>query len=178
MRADTGTVLVTPDPSPLELFGHDAVEAIAAELHAAGVRVVSARHVEVEPRRPPSLLLEPGGRRLEVDRVLALPVLRGRPIPGVPSDEDGFLAVDEHCRVRGLDRVWAAGDGVSFPLKSGGVAAEEGDVVVSSTTGQGAGQTRRFAGRRVRRCCTPTTWRRAPSDHGRPRGQSRALALP
>jgi sulfide:quinone oxidoreductase len=54
--------------------------------------------------------------------------LQGRPVAGVPADAEGFIDVDEHCRVRGLDRVWAAGDGTAFPLKSGGFAAEQADV--------------------------------------------------
>jgi NADPH-dependent 2,4-dienoyl-CoA reductase/sulfur reductase-like enzyme len=40
----------------------------------------------------------------------------------------GFVDVDEHCRVRGLNDVWAAGDGTAFPMKSGGFAAEQADV--------------------------------------------------
>jgi sulfide:quinone oxidoreductase len=59
--------------------------------------------------------------------VLALPALRGRPIAGVPTDRDGFIDVDEHCGVRGLEGVWAAGDATTFPLKSGGFAAAQAD---------------------------------------------------
>ena len=42
------------------------------------------------------------------------PNLRG--IAGTPPD--GLLAIDEHCRVRGLDgRVFAAGDAPDLPIK-------------------------------------------------------------
>ena len=74
-------------------------------------------------------MLRPSGRRVDVDRVIALPSLRGRPITGIPTDADGFLETDERGRVGGLDGVWAAGDGTAFPVKSGGFAAEQADVV-------------------------------------------------
>ena len=54
--------------------------------------------------------------------------MHGRPIAGIPADENGFIEVDEHGRVRGLERVWAAGDITTLPLKSGGLAAEQADV--------------------------------------------------
>jgi sulfide:quinone oxidoreductase len=71
--------------------------------------------------------MRPSDRRLEVDRVVALPRLAGPRLGGVPADPDGFVEVDEHCRVRGLDGVWAAGDGIAFPIKFGGLAAEQAD---------------------------------------------------
>src|SRR3954447_16801937 len=95
---------------------------------AAGIDVLSADHVDVEPGHATALVLEPSGRRLEVDRVVAVPALEGRPVSGIPADAKGFIDVDDHCRVRGLNGVWAVGDGTSFPLKSAGVAAEQADI--------------------------------------------------
>jgi sulfide:quinone oxidoreductase len=66
-------------------------------------------------------------RRIDVDRVVALPRLLGRAPDGVPSDDDGFVAVDAHCKVRAQAHVWAAGDGIAFPVKFGGLAAEQAD---------------------------------------------------
>jgi sulfide:quinone oxidoreductase len=128
MSADLETTIVTPEPSPLAILGSQAVELVSKELELAGVAVVSADYADVEPGHTATVVLQPSGRRLEVDRVLALPVLQGRPVTGIPADANGFIDVDEHCRVRGLDRVWAAGDGTTFPLKSGGFAAEQADV--------------------------------------------------
>jgi hypothetical protein len=60
----------------------------------------------------------------------------------VQSIDFGVLlnnVADEHCRVRGLDCVWAAGDGTAFPLKSGGFAAEQADVAAQDiAAGAGA----------------------------------------
>ena len=128
MSADLETTIVAPEPSPLAILGARAVELVSKELELAGVAVVSADHTDVEPGHTATVVLQPSGRRLEVDRVLALPVLQGRPVAGIPVDAGGFIDVDEHCRVRGLDGVWAAGDGTAFALKSGGFAAEQADV--------------------------------------------------
>jgi sulfide:quinone oxidoreductase len=129
MAAELQTTIVTPEPSPLSVLGPRALELVSNELRQAGVAVVSAAHAEVEPGHAATVVLQPSGRRLEVDRVIALPVLHGRPIPGIPADARGFVDVDEHCRVRGVDGVWAAGDVTAFPVKSGGFAAEQADVV-------------------------------------------------
>lgn len=126
MSVNVETTIVTPEPSLLDILGPQAVEAISKELEQAGVAVVSAAHVERLDSR--TVVLQPSGRRLEVERVLALPVLQGRPIAGVPANAEGFIDIDEHNRVRGLDSVWAVGDGTAFPLKSGGFAAEQADV--------------------------------------------------
>jgi len=129
MSAGLETTVLAPDPSPLAALGSRAVELVADELARAGVDVVSADRVEVNAGRATTIVLHPSERRLEVDRVLALPRLRGRRIAGVPTDVDGFMAVDEHGRVRGLDGVWAAGDGTAIAPKSGGFAAQQADVV-------------------------------------------------
>jgi sulfide:quinone oxidoreductase len=129
MSVDLETTIVTPEPSPLALMGSRASEMVSEELARAGVSVVCAAHAAVEPGHPVSVVLHPSESRLEVDRVLALPALRGRPIAGIPADSEGFIEVDEHGRVRALDRVWAAGDGTAFAMKSGGFAAEQADVV-------------------------------------------------
>lgn len=128
MGRDVATTLVTPQPAPLERLGPGPVEAMSKELEEAGVVVASASDVTVERGRTTTLVLEPSGRRLEVERVLALPILRGRRVAGVPSDREGFVEVDEHCCVVGVPGLWAVGDATAFPIKSGGFAAEQADV--------------------------------------------------
>jgi sulfide:quinone oxidoreductase len=128
MSVDIETTIVTPEPSPLSLLTPGASERVSAELAVAGIAVASATGVHVEPGHPHTVILDPRGRRLEADRVVALPALCGHPIPGIPARADGFVDVDEHCRVPGLDGVWAVGDNTAFPLKAGGFAAEQADV--------------------------------------------------
>ncbi len=126
------TSLITPERSPLEILGADAVTAVSDALREVGVTVVFANQVEIEPGQPQVLVVDPPGTRVEVDRVVALPTLRGRPIPGVPVEEHGFVEIDEHCRVKGLEHIWAVGDITTFPVKSGGMATEQADVAAET----------------------------------------------
>ena len=66
-------------------------------------------------------------------RVVALALLEGPRIAGLPSDAQGFIPVTELGEVRGLDRVYAAGDATAYPIKHGGVAAQQADVVAAAT---------------------------------------------
>jgi sulfide:quinone oxidoreductase len=132
MGLEIHTWLVTPERSPMELLGSQAVEPVSDALRDAGVEVVFAEQVQVEPGQRVVLEAHPSGRRVEVDRVVALPALRGRPIPGVPVEAHGFVEIDEHCRVRDLEHVWAVGDITTYPVKSGGMAAEQADVAAEA----------------------------------------------
>ena len=58
--------------------------------------------------------------------MVALPRAAGPRVPGLPADDAGFIPTDEHGRVAGLERVWAAGDGTNFPIKQGGLARTAG----------------------------------------------------
>lgn len=121
--------LVTPEEEPLELFGPAASEAIVPLLSARGIRLrTSSRPASIRGRA----LILMGGGQIYVDRVVTLPELRGPALPGLPSDEDGFIRVDGHGRVPGLKGIYAAGDVTSFPLKQGGLAAQEADAVAEA----------------------------------------------
>jgi len=127
MGLDPEITLVTPENAPLAIFGPRAVEAISTDLDAAKIRVETGVYAELSPGHATTVHLRPGDRSFDVARVLALPRLHGRAIPGIPADPDGFVEVDEHCRVRGVPGVWAAGDGIAFPIKFGGLATEQAD---------------------------------------------------
>jgi sulfide:quinone oxidoreductase len=73
------------------------------------------------------VVLRPGGETLTCDRVVALPVVRGVPVEGLPHDPEGFLPIDSHARVSRVSDVYAAGDGANFPLKQGGIACQQAD---------------------------------------------------
>jgi sulfide:quinone oxidoreductase len=128
MSADLDLTIVQPDPPPLALAGDRAVEMVDAELERAEIAVVTADHARIEREPRLALVLQPSERRLEVKRVLAMPVLRGRAINGIPGDRHRLIDVDAHGRVRGLDFVWAVGDCTALPLKSGGISAQQADV--------------------------------------------------
>jgi sulfide:quinone oxidoreductase len=119
--------IVTPEVAPLAIFGPRAVEAISRDLEAAGIAVETGVRAEFAPGHATTVLLRPGDGSLEVDRVLTLPRLVGPALDGIPADSGGFVEVDEHCRVRGVPGVWAAGDGIAFPVKFGGLATQQAD---------------------------------------------------
>jgi len=63
---------------------------------------------------------------------VALPELRARRITGVPTRRAGFVPVDASGQVEGLQDVYAAGDVTTFPIKQGGLAAQQADVVAQT----------------------------------------------
>lgn len=132
--AQTGPTitLITPEDAPLAVFGPRASAAVEAELDAAGVGFHGAAYVEIEKGRATTVVMRPGARRVEVDRVVALPRLLGRAPTGVPADADGFVHVDGHGKVTGIAHVWAAGDAIAFPVKFGGLAAEQADAAAEA----------------------------------------------
>jgi sulfide:quinone oxidoreductase len=116
--------LVTPEDEPLQLFGRAGSEAVRELLEERGIAVQTGScPVELVDGE---LRLVPEGT-MAVDRVVALPGLRGPRIDGLPQTVEGFLPVDAHGQVRGLADVYAAGDITSFPLKQGGIAAQQAD---------------------------------------------------
>lgn len=126
---DAVVTIVTPERAPLDLFGPRAAEALAPVMADRGVRVrTGSRPVAVEPGR----LVLADGDDIAADRVVALPVPRGRPITGLPTNGGGFIPVDAHGRVAGLEDVFAAGDVIAFPLKQGGLAAQQADAVAEA----------------------------------------------
>lgn len=122
--------LVTPESQPLEGFGEEASRQVSALLAEKGVSVVAgARPQEVASE---GLVLAGDGELVPAERVVAMPRLVGRVFAGLPHDAEGFLAVDEHGRVRGLDCVYAAGDIAAYPVKQGGLAAQQADIVAEA----------------------------------------------
>jgi sulfide:quinone oxidoreductase len=59
--------------------------------------------------------------------VIALPTIVGPGVRGLPADAHGFIPIDQHGRVVGVDDVYAAGDGTNFPVKQGGLATQQAD---------------------------------------------------
>lgn len=130
MGIELPVTIVTAEERPLGIFGQEASREVARRLDAAGILTITGSHCEID--HAGHLRLSPRGRELKVDRVVALPELSGRHIPGAPSTgEAGFLPVDPRCRVRGLERVWAAGDGTVYPVRQGGIAAQQAETAAA-----------------------------------------------
>jgi sulfide:quinone oxidoreductase len=122
-------LLVTPEEEPLGLFGAPASEALRDLLALQEVELeTGVRPLRYERGR---LTVAPGDA-LEVDAVVSLPRLEGPRIAGIPQDDDRFVPVDDLGRVEGLYDVYAAGDIVQFPVKQGGLAAQQADAAASA----------------------------------------------
>ena len=122
-------VFVSPEDQPLAIFGGAASETVAGLLDGAGIEFIGSSYTTVERDH---LILDPGARRIDVKRVVSLPRLEGLQIPGIPVDAAGFVPVDTHGRVAGLEHVYAAGDGTAFPIKHGGLATQQADAVAET----------------------------------------------
>ncbi len=122
--------VVTPEDRPLNVFGSGASGAIA--------EVLAFRGIEVRTGTVPLgfadglLRVAPDGDGIPADAVVAMPRLEGMRIDGIPADGDGFVAVDRHGAVAALDDVWAAGDLTAFPVKQGGLAAQQADAAAEA----------------------------------------------
>ena len=130
MQIELETTIVTPEETPLAIFGDTASRGVAELLAAAKIETITSANAEVPSYG--EVLTSQGERRLEVDRVIALPELSGPVVRGIPLGEDGFIPVDEYCRVRDVERIYAAGDATDFPIKMGGVGAQQADVIAQS----------------------------------------------
>jgi sulfide:quinone oxidoreductase len=122
---DLRITVVTPEAAPLILFGPAASDAVVTLLEARGIEVVAGAHAH--QRAGGELVLTPGDRPLAASRVVTMPVLEGRRISGLPGDENGFIPIDQHARVAGMEDVYAAGDGTNFPIKQGGLGTQQAD---------------------------------------------------
>jgi sulfide:quinone oxidoreductase len=76
-------------------------------------------------------VVSPGSRPLAPAEIVALPVMKGPAISGLPSDDGGFIPIDDHARVRGVEDLYAAGDGANFPIKQGGLATQQADAAAA-----------------------------------------------
>ena len=136
--ADRGVVgveltVVTPEGDPLGVFGPAAGRMLRSLLADRGIALKAGAYAEkIEDGK---LHLHPRAT-LEVDQVVTLAQLEGPAVPGLPCDAAGFIAVDEHSRVAGLEDVYAAGDGTNFPVKQGGIATQQADAAAEAIAAQ------------------------------------------
>ena len=107
-------VFFNPAKQPGQRLGPAAVARMLARMQSLGIRT----HLGHKPVR-----LEPGkvvteGGEFGADLILFMPGLTGPAwLEGseLPQSEGGFIAADERCRVRGMERVYVAGDAGSYP---------------------------------------------------------------
>jgi sulfide:quinone oxidoreductase len=129
-RREIKLSLITPEAEALAIFGAQASGAVRGLLEQAGVALHTSSLVV--GRHPGWLDLAPGGRGVPADRIVIEPRLVGPRIRGIPRGRDGFLPADRHGRLPGCSGVFAAGDATAFPIKQGGLAAQQADAVAEA----------------------------------------------
>jgi sulfide:quinone oxidoreductase len=123
-RAGVDLIFVTPEELPLELFGDRAGAALRNRLEQCGIEL----HAGAEPvEYGDGALKLRSGEVVAAEQVVTLAVPDGHEIAGLPANAEGFIDVDEHQRLEGMEDVYAAGDLTSFPVKQGGIAAQQAD---------------------------------------------------
>jgi sulfide:quinone oxidoreductase len=106
--------VATAEPRPLDVLG-DAAADLVEDLFSAR-----------------SIVLATDDPTLIADRRITAALLIGRPIDGLVADAGGFHPVDQYGSVSGSDDVWAAGDCIDFPIKQGGLAAQQAETAARS----------------------------------------------
>lgn len=121
--------MVTPEISPLALYGRPAGAIVRQLLADRGIRLITGAY-------PAGLsagrLLLQSSASVPADVAVTLGRCEGMGIPGLPHDAQGFIPIDRHARVQGADGVYAAGDGTTFPIKQGGIAAQQADAAAEA----------------------------------------------
>ena len=166
---DAQVALLTAEEQPLGALGRDATDAVARELDAAGVEVVTGVEVidesernaqtpeladvllvpeepaeEVDaligkPSDPASLRLDTGAAA-EFERLVSLPTIVGPFIDGVATDAVGLIEVDEALKVCGSERVWAAGGCIASALEHSALSARQADAAIAAIAAAIAGK--------------------------------------
>jgi sulfide:quinone oxidoreductase len=126
---DVEVTFVTPERRPLAVFGDAGSTALDAALADRGVRLLSRTSPAGVMRGRLRLV---SGEAVRADRVIAVPRLVGRRIAGVPADWNGFVATDVRGGVPDRPDVFAVGDVTDFPVKQGGVATQQADIVAAT----------------------------------------------
>jgi sulfide:quinone oxidoreductase len=121
-QTDLSITVLTPEKAPLAIFGTEVSLALSRLFTERKIEVVTSAQCDIPKAK--TIRIHPGDRTIEVDRIVALPELRGPAIIGLPSDVGGFIPIDGYAAVRGVKRVWAAGDATDYPVKHGGVSAQ------------------------------------------------------
>jgi sulfide:quinone oxidoreductase len=122
-------VVVTAEEDPLHVFPPDARRDAVEQLNRHQIELITDA---VPVRFADGGLQLAGDGVLHADHVVALPVLHPHPIEGLDGDAEGFLPVDDHCRVVARSGVYAAGDVTAGLIKQGGLACQQADAAAAA----------------------------------------------
>jgi sulfide:quinone oxidoreductase len=120
--------LVTAEQGPMDVFGADISQYVRNLLRTSGVRL----HTQAPARVVKDGLALVDGTIVAADDVVSLPAFEVPPIEGLPQGPHGFVDTDSRMRVESCDGVYVAGDASWFPVKQGGLAAQQADVAAAA----------------------------------------------
>ncbi|MEA2142603.1 MAG: sulfide:quinone oxidoreductase [Solirubrobacteraceae bacterium] len=129
MNVDVEISIVSSEGAPLAMFGTGISDELTVRLADAGITFHGSSCAELAHGE---LTLRPSGERMRPGRVVALPYLEGPLLRGIETDAHGFIPVSERGEVHGVPGVYAAGDATWYPIKHGGIAAQQADVVAAT----------------------------------------------
>ncbi|MHB1834327.1 MAG: FAD-dependent oxidoreductase [Solirubrobacteraceae bacterium] len=147
--------LITAERRPLGSLGREATNTVMRELDRAGVELISgveaidapdasSGRVAILPEADEdtdALLGRPSdAARIrfgdttirDFDRLISLPTTSGPFLPGIRTDANGFIEVDQHLKVCGRARIWAAGACISAALEHAALSAQQADAAVAA----------------------------------------------
>ncbi|MGI9557382.1 MAG: NAD(P)/FAD-dependent oxidoreductase [Solirubrobacterales bacterium] len=127
-EVDAELTVVTHESRPLSTFGRRASGDVAALLERSGIKVITGALPDEVSDDGLSLL---GGGFVPAERVVAQPALEVPSFERLPQGPRGFIGTDTEMRVEGTLNIWAAGDATWFPIKQGGLAAQQADVAAT-----------------------------------------------
>jgi sulfide:quinone oxidoreductase len=128
MNRSPELTFVTSEGRPLKAFGRAAGDVVVDLLDEAGVRL----HCGVIARIPAPGTVALARGELHVDRIVTLPRIIGPAVKGIPAGSKWFAPINERCVVPATDgRVFAAGDVTDFPVKQGGIGAQQADTAAA-----------------------------------------------
>jgi sulfide:quinone oxidoreductase len=142
MGVKLDVTIVTPEDSPLAVFGAAASQAVAELLEGAGVSVMTSAYAEIPDAG--QVIVNPGDRHLKVDRVIALPSCSDRTSAAFPLGSMAFCT-STHT---GASSAWTASMQPATPPTS---RSSRVDWQVSRPM-QWPNRSRRQQAQRCRRC--------------------------
>lgn len=130
MNVELAVAIVTPEDSPLAIFGEEASRNVAELLEESRIKTITSAYAEIPGQG--EITIHPGDRHLHANLVIALPELYGPSVHGFPLTAEGFVRVDRFGQVPDCGPLFAAGDATDFAVKQGGLGSQQADVVAES----------------------------------------------
>jgi sulfide:quinone oxidoreductase len=123
--------VVTSEDAPLGVFGQHAAQTISQALADADIALHSGAIVRGWADGQLEVVPESA---VAADVVIALPMIHGSRVRGIPQTPTGFVDADVDGRVRNERRVFVAGDAGPFPVKQAGLACQQADLAAAAIT--------------------------------------------